>query len=135
MPRTINPRRKRIVKRELKKGESARTALKQANYSPGAIRKSTANKVVKVSIAEITREFDKSKITVEYILEEFEKAKELCLEANDRTNLLRVLESLGRHLAMFTDKTETKDVSKDAYWDEFQQSRGNRVKELVDNSE
>ena len=102
----INPIRKRIVKRELLKGESARTALKKANYSPSSIRQSTHCVVVKQCMKEIEEEFKLSDITVEKIVRDFELAKKIALESGDMSNWNRANECLGRYLAMFTDKKE-----------------------------
>ena len=58
MPITINPIKKEIIKTELLKGNSARQALRKAKYSEGHIRRSTKNRIVKDSIAEILAEMD-----------------------------------------------------------------------------
>lgn len=134
MPSKINPIRKRIVKRELKKGRDAKGAMLKANYAPMTAHNATKTVVVKTCQAEILAEFDKSKITPEYVLKEIERLKVMAMEKGDLSNFSRGVEMLGRYLALFTDKKEIKDVTKDELWDEFQRYRGNRVKEFIEAS-
>ena len=128
MPNKLNPIRKRIIKRELKKGKTAKDSLLAAGYKESTAKRSTMNKSIKICQKEIKKEFDASMITVEYVLKELQKAKEMCLKAKDRTNYLRAIEAFGRHLAMFTDKKEVKDTSTHPLWQEF---RGRGIPDIV----
>lgn len=127
-----NPIRKQILKRELLKGKDAKSSLLKASYSKTTAHQSTSNAIVRICQQEILAEFDKSKITPEYVLQEIERLKILAIEKGDLSNFSRGVEMLGRHLAMFTDKKEIKDVTKDQLWDEFQRYKGNRLKEFVE---
>ena len=60
----INPNRKRILKRELAKGNSAIKSLKKAGYTDSTAHLSTSNACVKICNLEISKDFDKSKLTI-----------------------------------------------------------------------
>lgn len=108
MPRTVNPIKKAKVKASLLKGNSARQALKDANYGRGHIRRSTTNKIVRDSINEILQEFKESDLTVQLVLKNLFQDRQLALNKNDLSNVVRVDELLGKYLSMFTDKIEQK---------------------------
>ena len=118
-----NINKKLIVKEEIKKGKSARQALKAAKYSEGHIRRSTKNRIVKDSLKELREEFDVTAVTVDFVVKNFMKAMQMALEKGDISNYNRANESLGRYLAMFTDKTINENINKDELWDDFEQYR------------
>jgi len=105
MPRTINPIKQRIVDKAIMQGKSAREALRLAKYAPSTIDQSTVVKSVKIGIKKALTQFDKSKITVDYVLSEFEKAKQLCIKGKkkDMSSYIRANELLGKWLKMFND--------------------------------
>ena len=107
MPRTINPIRKRIVKRELKKGNDAKNSMIEAGYSINTAIKSTANKVVQVSQAEIKREFDKSKLTVEWVLDNLEQLRIKAETKKDYGTAKGILELIGKWKRMWDEKSIT----------------------------
>lgn len=92
-----------------KKGKSKAESLRNAGYA-----KTTAEHcqgeltLVKLGEAEILREYDISQINTEYVLKHLMNIIKLSISDNDKSNYNRAVESLGRHLAMFTDKTENK---------------------------
>ena len=49
---------------------------------------------------------DKHGIDADYVIENLKAAHEDCIKENDRTNRLRSLELLGKHLNLFADKRE-----------------------------
>ena len=134
MPKTVNPIRKKIVKTALKRGESAREALRQANYGKGPIGRSTANKVVKDSMKEILEEYDTKDVNTEFVLKHLLNLIKTSSDSDDRSNYNRAVESLGRHLAMFTDKkeVETKVSAKDMMKEVLIVREENRISELID---
>lgn len=105
MPKTINPIKKAIVKRELKKGNSARKALFAANYSPGTIRKSTFNKVVKTSMEELGLELKASDLTPDIIIDGLNDIRKLCIKGKkkDLSSAVRIHELYGKYLKMWSD--------------------------------
>ena len=107
MARTINPIRKRIVKRELKKGNDAKNSMIEAGYSINTAIKSTANKVVQVSQAEIKREFDKSKLTVEWVLDNLEQLRIKAETKKDYGTAKGILELIGKWKRMWDEKSIT----------------------------
>ena len=111
MPKTINPIRKAKVKQALKQGKSARQALKEANYAPETIKRSTANKSVKVSMDELKQEFSESDITIKLVINNLIEDRKWARKKGDFSTVVRVDELLGKYLAMFTDKAEVKDTT------------------------
>ena len=105
----INPIRKMIVKTELLKGVSARQALEAANYSKGAVRKSTSMPVVKNCMKEILEEFKLSDLTPDFIIKDIEKGKKLCIKGKkkDLSTFMRGCELEGKYLKMFADTANT----------------------------
>ena len=130
----INPIRKSKVKSKLKSGMNAKQAMIEAGYSVNTAIKSTANKVVKVSQAEIAAELKASDVTVEFVLKRLNEDRELALEKGDLSTATRVDELIGRYIAMFTDKKEVKDVTQEQLWSEFQKDRSRiSIPDMVDN--
>ena len=105
MPLTVSPIKKAIVKRALKQGKSARQALKEANYSPGIISRSTANVAVKDSIEEITNELKASDLTPDMIVNGLNDIRTLCITGNkkDLSSAVRIHELWGKYLKMWAD--------------------------------
>lgn len=107
MSRRIDPIKKRLYKKARKKGKSITKSLKEAGYSDKTAEGTNSNlKLVKTCDKEIHKEFDIKQITVEKVLEDFDKVKQLALDKDDLSNYNRANEALGRYLAMFTDKKE-----------------------------
>jgi hypothetical protein len=127
----INPIRKRLFKKSLLKGESIKQSLLDAGYTAGTAHKSSHNSVVKVCQAEIERDV-KKQITVEYVLDELMRAKQMAEEKQDIASYTRVCELLGKYLAMFTEKIKsTSEVTlKSDEENEYQRLRNNRVENV-----
>jgi len=102
----INKVRQQLVKMNLKAGKSARQALKDAGYKNSTAHKSTYNKVVKVSMDEINKEFKASELKAEDILNNLNYIKELAINKGDLATATRCEELKGKYLAMFTDKAQ-----------------------------
>ena len=49
---------------------------------------------------------EKHGIDADYVIENLKATHDDCIEAKDRTNRLRSLELLGKHLNLFADKRE-----------------------------
>lgn len=107
MSKTINIIRKNKVKKALLEGKSGAKALLAGGFSEATARHHAhENVVLKSVIEEIEEEFKAEKITVEYVLKELERGKELALQKGDIASFIRANELLGKYLAMFTDKTQ-----------------------------
>ena len=109
MPATINPIKKAIVKRELKKGVDAKNAMLKDNYSINTAVKSTANKVVKVSQAEILNELKAADLTDNFIVNGLNDIKKLCItgKKKDLSSAVRIYELWGKYLKMWSDNINT----------------------------
>ena len=106
MPKTINPIKKAKVKEALLKGKSKKQAVIDAGYSLNTAINAWRLGVVKVCEEEIEKDFKAHNVTVEQVLKEIELGKELCLKLRDMPTYKALIELKGKHLAMFTDKTE-----------------------------
>ena len=102
----VNPIRKRIVKRELKKGNNAKASMIKAGYSVNTAIKSTANKVVQVSQREIIKEFDIAEITPANIIQRIDEVVQMSIKSKDMSNALRGMEIIGKWLRMFQDSRD-----------------------------
>ena len=99
----INLIRKRIIKREMKKGKDAKASMIKAGYSNLTAHNATATKVVKACQEEIGREFDIAEITPKNIIGRIDLIVQKALETRDLSNALRGLETIGKWLKMFQD--------------------------------
>jgi len=110
MCKRINPVRKNIVKQSILEGKTFKQAILDAGYSPNTAKQvSSAMTIVKYSLNEIAKEFDKAKITPEYVLAGLNKEAS---EAKNSADRIRAYELLGKYLAMFTDKQEVSTTEK-----------------------
>lgn len=105
MAKGVNIYKKELVKQNIKKGLSYKQSLLQAGYTQCTAKQASRQATLKYSLEEIAKEFDKSKITAEYVLAGLEKELSTALKPADR---LKALELLGKYLAMFTDKQQVK---------------------------
>ena len=104
----INPIRKRILKRELKKGNDAKNSMLKAGYKPNTAHNATQTNIVKTCQEEISQELKAKDITVDYLIGLLLQAKELCLTGNkaDITNFIRSIDSMARIVSIGSqDKT------------------------------
>ena len=90
---------------------NATQAAIRAGYSKKAAKEQgsrlLANVSIKGRIAELQAPIlEKHGIDADYVIENLKATHDDCIEAKDRTNRLRSLELLGRHLNLFADKRE-----------------------------
>ena len=123
MPRTVNPIKKIKVKGSLKQGKSAREALREAGYSQGHINRSTANKIVKDSISEISKELKAKDITYDLVIKRLDEDRELARNKRDIATMKACDELLGKYIAMFTDKQEIKQTIEQPTNDDITRTR------------
>ena len=98
--------RKEIVKRELKKGVSAKGALLKAKYSYSTANHSTSTPVIKVCQMEILEELRAKDITIDLVIKRLNQDRDGALSKGDYATATKVDELLGKYLAMFTDRKE-----------------------------
>lgn len=106
MPCTISKTRKRIVKRELKKGSTKKAALLEAGYSKATAEHNctTGNKLLNAVEGEIISEFDKSKITADYILQNLDELLEKSKKDKGLYNhCVKILDMFGRYKLLWKD--------------------------------
>lgn len=108
MSKSINIVRKAKVKASILQGNSYKQALKDAGYSDACAHKSSQMGVVKVCRDEIKKEFQARSITVEEVLRRIDEDRHLAHAKGDISTALQADIALGKHLAMFTDKSEVK---------------------------
>ena len=113
MPVTIDPLKKAKVKKALKEGKSARQALKDANYKDIYAHRSTLTPVVKICKEELKQEFKASDVTVDSVVKELAKDRELARKKKDYATSTRCTELLGKYIAMFTDKRDITNKNPD----------------------
>ena len=101
MSKGFNKVKKNIVKQSIMEGKTYKQALLDAGYTPATAYQSSSNGIVKYCLEEIARDFDKAKITPEYVLAGLNKEAQEAQTASDR---IKALELLGKYLAMFTEK-------------------------------
>jgi hypothetical protein len=106
-------------------------AMEKAGYTKKTAKRGYANKSAQIVEAEIQKEFDRSKITPEYVLKEIERLKQLAIIKGDLSNFGRGIELLGRHLAMFTDKKEVNQTI--SAKDIVKELQTNRIEGFLDN--
>ena len=103
MPKRINPIKKNIVKQSILQGKSFIQSLKDAGYTEATAHQSSSIPIVKHCIEEIAKDFDKAKITPEYVLAGLNKEAQ---EAKNSADRIKAYELLGKYLALFTDKQQ-----------------------------
>ena len=109
MAKQIDPIKKERYKRARMEGKAKSRALLEAGYSKAtALHHQDELGVVKCVEAEIREEFKKEDITEEYVLKNLKKLAETSILKSDQ---IRANELLGKYLAMFTDKFESKVIS------------------------
>lgn len=128
---SIDPIKKRKIKKALLEGHSARSALRIAGYRESYVSHSTATACVKVSMDEILKEFRASELRPEDIIKNLEEIKRLALIDHDYSTATRCEELKGKWLAMFVDRsinTTEIDIKTRALLVKYSTSR------IVDNS-
>lgn len=122
MPRTIDPIKQRRYIRARKQGNGKGKSLKIAGYSTKTAEHHQNDlAVVRCGEDRIEKEFDKSKITIDYIIKDLEKAKQTAIDKGDIGNWIKVDELFGKYKQIWNDKGIQVNVS---------QSQGTEQKEL-----
>lgn len=110
--KTVNIIKKNIVKQSILEGKSFKKSLLDAGYTVNTASHNVTkdNKLLKTVFEEIAQEFDKEKITVEYVLAGLDKEAR---EAKNSADRIKAFELLGKFKAMFTDKSQvqTEDIT------------------------
>ena len=121
--------KQRLVE-NIPKSKTLQEAGLKAGYSKKArnIYRKDTKRHIALLLAEkgITREWGEKMIR---------EVIKLGLAKEDLSNVNRSLDLILTVAGVKVEKREVKDTSKDHFWDEFQQNRDNRVKELIDESE
>jgi len=103
-----NPIIQQKIYEGLLEGKTDKDVLIGAGFSlNGADKNAKHNKALQMGKQRVEQELIKSKITVEYVLMELERAKELCIKGKkkDYSSFVRATELLGKHLKMWADNT------------------------------
>ena len=108
MPKTVNPTRKRLIKRARKQGKSGKECLLAGGLSEcTATHHAGQMTVLKRVDAEIKREFDKSKLTVEWVLDNLEQLRIKAETKKDYGTAKGILELIGKWKRMWDEKSIT----------------------------
>ena len=105
-----NPVIQQKIYEGLLEGKTDKDVLIGAGFSLlGADRNAKRNKALQIGKRRVEQELMKSKITVEYVLSELERAKELCIQGKkkDYSSFVRATELLGKYLKMWADTHNT----------------------------
>ncbi len=94
-----------------KKKVNFKKAALDAGYAPSSARNATQLQSVQQCRREIAASFRRETITVDYVLAELERAKNLAEKKEDIASYVRVCELLGKYLAMFTERQQVQTVS------------------------
>jgi phage terminase small subunit len=132
----MNPKQKLFVTYYTEgetKGNCEQSMLK-AGYKEGYARKWSgvfigAIRGIKEAVDNRLKEIiECQEITIEVLNKEFKRVYDMCLEANDRTNAVRILENWGKH----TGYNELDNIQKvqERKLDERQQAEANRLANL-----
>ena len=97
----IDKLRKAKYKQSRLRGNSIAQSLRDANYTEGTARKSSANGVAKVSEQELMNEIKAKDITVDWVIDQL--TKELGMPDCKASDRIKVKELLGKYLNMFKD--------------------------------
>lgn len=105
MPKGINTIKKNLVKQSILEAKSFKQSLLDAGYSINTAEHKVTkdNKLLTVVMDEIGKEFDKAKITPEYVLAGLDKEAK---EAKNSADRIRAYELLGKYLALFIERTQ-----------------------------
>ncbi len=127
MPRNINPIRKALLKKSLKKGNSQAQALRDAGFANSTAHSRVGDCVsLKIVKNEIAQELKHSDITPDLIIKHFEEDRTLALAKKDYATATRVDELMGKSIAMLTDRQDVTQtiVVKQEEKDELLRLRG-----------
>lgn len=99
------------VAKSLKEGKSYSKALRDNNYSKGQASRGLAPKVIQEALKQNRAEFLKEDITPGYVIGNLREVRELAREKKDYSTMLQADIALGKVIALFTDKIQTKDTT------------------------
>lgn len=103
-----NPVIQQKIYEGLLEGKTDKDILIGAGFSElSADKRAKYSKALQLGKRRVEQELIKSKITVEYVLTELERAKKLCIKGKkkDYSSFVRATELLGKHLKMWADNT------------------------------
>lgn len=89
-----------------------------------ATHKASSNKLLNEAIAEVAEELRAEGVDRDWLLSELRSVQKQCLEAGDRTNLLRALENIARYVAQIPEKSIQKIYISEADKAEYEHLRG-----------
>lgn len=110
MSKHINPIKKAKLKESILKHpeRSVRQHFLNAGYAEASANQGSSLSVLKCVMAEVSKEWSLSQVTVEDVLKKIEAGQALALTKKDYASYAFLVQLQGKYLAMFTDKQEIK---------------------------